>query len=203
MHRTVGLRQIWYGLGEVGWRRAKLRGQWVGDSVAAEGGGDVVQALQAAPEGLGTGLAVGFAGEETAELGDQEDHLAERRRLRRRRLAGVEDDQGLPLLGLEGDGTGQFGGGPPEPGEIVDAPGDDHVDGEAGFQTVGGFELAIFNAASALEDAVEDLDPPAPGIPLHALESVVQRGDRHGGQQHPVERLDVGWRVFFAAAHDP
>src|SRR5712671_4636884 len=58
---------------------------------AAESGGDVVHSLEAAPEGLGSRLAVGFAGEEAAELGDGADHLAQRRRLLGRWLTGLED----------------------------------------------------------------------------------------------------------------
>ena len=63
--------------------------------------GDVIQTLQTAPEDLRAGLAVGFAAEETTELGDEQNHLLQRGRLRRWRFASGEDDQGFPLLGLE------------------------------------------------------------------------------------------------------
>jgi hypothetical protein len=39
---------------------------------------------------------------------------------------------------------------------------EDRIDGQAGFQTVCGAELAILDLTAALEDAVEDLDAPAP-----------------------------------------
>src|SRR6267143_3400390 len=58
---------------------------------AAERGGDVVHSLEAAPQGLGSRLAIGFAGEEAAELGDGANHLAQRRRLLGRWLTGLED----------------------------------------------------------------------------------------------------------------
>ena len=153
-----------------------LRRQRVREDVSAVCLGDVIQTLQAAPEDLRAGLAVGFAAEETTELGDEQNHLLQRGWLCGWRFASGEDDQGFPLLGLEDNRTRHFRGGPPEPGEMMDPPRHHHVDGQAGFQAVGGFELAIFNAAAALEDAVEDLDPPAPGIPLDALEP--RRPDR-------------------------
>jgi hypothetical protein len=58
----------------------------------------------------------------------------------------------------------------------MDAPGHDRIDGQAGFQTVCGAELVIPDLTAALEDAGEDLDAPAPGILLHALEGVGQAG---------------------------
>ena len=82
-------------------RRQRLWWQRVREEVAAECRGNVVQTLEAAPEGLCTGRAVGFAAEEATELGDHQDHLVERGRLIGWWLAGVEDDQGFPLLGLE------------------------------------------------------------------------------------------------------
>src|SRR6266436_5565967 len=93
---------------------AGLAGLWrhgVCGAEAAESGGDVVHSLEAAPEGLGSRLAIGFAGEETAELGDRADHLAQRGGLLGRRLTGFEDDDGLPLIVLEGDGAGKIRGG--------------------------------------------------------------------------------------------
>ena len=84
---------------------------------AAERGGDVVHSLEAAPQGLGSRLAIGFAGEEAAELGDGANHLAQRRRLLGRWLTGLENDDGLPLVFLEGDGAGKIrrGAAQPEP----------------------------------------------------------------------------------------
>src|SRR6202045_1268963 len=73
---------------------ARLAGSWrhgVSGAEAAKGGGDVVHSLEAAPQGLGSRLAIGFAGEEAAELGDGANHLAQRRRLLGRGLTGLED----------------------------------------------------------------------------------------------------------------
>src|SRR6266404_9608061 len=75
---------------------ARLAGSWrhgVSGAEAAKGGGDVVHSLEAAPQGLGSRLAIGFAGEKAAELGDGADHLAQRGRLLGWRLTGLEDDE--------------------------------------------------------------------------------------------------------------
>jgi hypothetical protein len=41
----------------------------------------------------------------------------------------------------------------------VHAPGDHHVDDEAGVQTLGTSQLTVFNAAAAFEGTVERLNP--------------------------------------------
>src|SRR5882724_4538927 len=95
-----------------------LAGSWrhgIGGTEAAKGGGDIVHSLEAAPQGLGSGLAIGFAGEETAELGDGTDHLTQRGRLLGWWSAGLEDDDGLPLVVVKSDGAGQIGGGAAQP----------------------------------------------------------------------------------------
>jgi hypothetical protein len=74
---------------------------------AADSGDDVAHSLEAAPQGLGSRLAIVFAGEEAAELGDGANHLAQRRWLLGRWLRGLEDDDGLPLVFLEGDSAGK------------------------------------------------------------------------------------------------
>ena len=89
-----------------------MAGLWrhsVSGAEAAKGGGDVVHSLEAAPQGLGSRLAIGFAGEKAAELGDGADHLVQRGRLLGWRLTGLEDDDGLPLIVVKGDGARQIG----------------------------------------------------------------------------------------------
>src|SRR5438128_9261304 len=102
---------------------ARLAGSWrhgVSGAEAAKGGGDVVHSLEAAPQGLGSRLAIGFAGEKAGELGDGADHLAQRGRLLGWWLTGLEDDDGLPLIVVKGDGARQIGGGAAQPRQIVD-----------------------------------------------------------------------------------
>src|SRR6266436_5021439 len=111
MHRTMSFRQVLGGGWDYGVGSARLADLWrhgVCGAEAAESGGDVVHSLEAAPEGLGSRLAIGFAGEEAAELGDRADHLAQRGGLLGRRLTGLEDDDSLPLVFLEGDGAGKI-----------------------------------------------------------------------------------------------
>ncbi len=66
-------------------------------------------------------------------------------RLLGRWLAGLEDDDGLPLVVVEGHGAGQVRGGAAQPRQIVDAPSHDGVDRQAGLEAVGGGELAILD----------------------------------------------------------
>ena len=72
----------------------------------------------------------------------------------------------------------RIGGGASQPRQIVDAPRHHCVDRQAGFQAVGGSELAILDLTAALENAVEHFDAPALGIPLHPLDGVDQAGYR-------------------------
>src|ERR1700682_2070271 len=75
-------RQVAEGCWGEGSRR--LGGSWrhgISGTEAAKGGGNVVHSLEAAPQGLGSRVAIGFAGEKAAELGDGADHLAQRGRL--------------------------------------------------------------------------------------------------------------------------
>src|SRR6266566_4338754 len=52
-------------------------------------------------------------------------------------------------------------------------------------------QLAVENAAAALESAVIDFDSPAPDIPLHSLLRMFEGGDFDGGQQHPFNRITI------------
>ena len=50
-----------------------------------------------------------------------------------------------------------------------DPPGDDEVDGAAALEALGTVELAVLDAAPALEHPVIDLDAPAPRVPPQPL----------------------------------
>src|SRR5437588_10766803 len=68
---------------------------------------------------------------------------------------------------------------------MKDAPGDRHIDTKAGLQAVCGAQLPVFDAATALERAVEDLDSPTPGVPSHTLLGVLEAARVERGEQHP------------------
>ena len=59
--------------------------------------------------------------------------------------------------------------------------GGDDVDGEAFRDGVGSSELPVLDAASTFQNAVEDLDAPAPAVPLEALEGFRGRAGRSRG----------------------
>src|SRR5437762_4316668 len=68
---------------------------------------------------------------------------------------------------------------------MKDAPGDHHIDTKAGLQAVCGAQLTIFDAATALERAMEDLDSPTAGVPSHTLHGVLEAVGLDCGEQHP------------------
>src|SRR5262249_56372669 len=85
--------------------------------------------------------------------------------------------------------------------QIVHAPGDDQVDGEAGFETLLACQLP--DAAAALEDGLKHLEAFAARIPRHTLESIPSRGDRDGGQQHPIDARDALRGMAFPGPYSP
>src|SRR5262245_41085259 len=85
--------------------------------------------------------------------------------------------------------------------QIVHAPGDDHVDGEAGFETLLACQLP--DAAAALEDGLKHLEAFAARIPRHTLESIASPVDRDGGQQHPIDGRDALRGMAFPGPYGP
>src|SRR5262249_17669709 len=62
-----------WGCGTTSRGAGRFAGSWrhrIGEAEAAKGGSNIVHALEAAPQGLGSRFAVGFAGKKAAELGD-------------------------------------------------------------------------------------------------------------------------------------
>ena len=127
-----------------------------------EGGGDIGEPLEAAPEGGSTGMAVALAPEEAAELGYHAHRLAQcgwrRGRGGRAMVVAV---QGLPLGLLEEYRAGDIGGLAPKLGQMHHPPGDHQIDGKTGLQAVGVAEAAVLDAAAAFEGAMKHLDTPS------------------------------------------
>src|SRR5437879_6842248 len=72
---------------------------------------------------------------------------------------------------------------------MKDAPGDHHIDTQAGLQAVCGAQLTVFDAATALERAMEDLDSPTPRVPSHTLLGLLEAVGLDRGEQHPFNRV--------------
>src|SRR5438034_11533901 len=68
---------------------------------------------------------------------------------------------------------------------MKDAPADHDIDTKAGLQAVCGAQLTVFDAAAALERAMEDLDSPMPRVPSHTLLGVLEAARLARGEQHP------------------
>ena len=86
---------------------------------------------------------------------------------------------------------------------MEDAPGDDHVHSQTGFNAVGAGQLALFDLAAALESAMVDLNAPAPGVPVQLFDRLRDIGHRAGRQQHPTDRFDTFRSIDLLSQHGP
>src|SRR2546422_1694436 len=87
---------------------------------------------------------------------------------------------------------------------MKDAPGDHHIDTQAGLQAVCGAQLTVFDAATALERAMEDLDSPTPGVPAHTLLGVLEAVGLDRGEEHPFNGVVNGSVLgLFTDIHSP
>src|SRR5262249_2680711 len=108
------------------------------------GGG--IEPLKSAPERFGSGGTVGFAAQMTADLADHSHRAIQSGRFSRRRRSLVHVTmESLPLFIFEEDRAGQFGRFASQHGQMVDAPGDDHVDTETSFQSICCSQLTVFD----------------------------------------------------------
>lgn len=97
--------------------------------------GVVPDFLHAFPNRFGAGMAVAFAGQETAEAGNQAYHVAEFGRFGGRFLAfpsttlrtSFDNPRGLPFLGVEYHIARQVGTFAAQRHHVQNAPGDDQV----------------------------------------------------------------------------
>src|SRR6266852_5146200 len=85
--------------------------------------------------------------------------------------------EGFPFFVCEEGSARQVWGLATKHGQMIDTPSDNHIDAEAGGQTIGGAQLTILYPAAAFERPMIDLDAPSLGVPLHALLSVLEGGD--------------------------
>src|SRR5215470_7480814 len=111
--------------------------------------------------------------------------------------------QSLPFVEVQQDATGHVGHRPRQHCGIKNPPGNDTIQRQAALQALATCELACFNPTPAFQNPVPDFNAPATGIPLHALGGVVDRIDRDGAQQQPLDGRDVRWRLDFLDLYSP
>src|SRR5882724_6634675 len=164
-----------------------------------EADGDVVQALQAASDRYGAGLAIAVAAEEPAKLSSEARDLMHAGCSGRQRLIrALKGKQRLPLVLLKSNGTRRLGCGARKLLDVLDSPCHHQVNGEAVLPNRAIAELAVLDAANALDRPVILFDAPASFVPVDLLQRLLQIIDLIGGQQHPLHglflrrRMDLG-----------
>ena len=119
--------------------------------LCGEGSDEVTDHVESDPEGLWSGFSGAFAGKEAAERGDHADHFLQFGWLGGRCGAVADDPGGVPFFAIEKRFAGEVGAVSAEREHVLNAPGDDEVNGDGDLQTFEGFELEIFDAAFAFE----------------------------------------------------
>ncbi len=124
----------------------------------APGPDEEMKLLHTSPEDRHPWITIPAAPEEPSELRDHEHRFSQRGR----RVRGIFSvlmiaDEGLPLLIVEYDRTGEGRAAPPEHGGAHDPPGDDRIESEAPGETLIGLQLPLLYPAAALQYLMEDL----------------------------------------------
>src|SRR6266481_9099454 len=143
---------------------------------------EVVQVLQAKPYRFGAGSTIAFASEIAAESSYPCNGLTQCRRISWGN--GFFLDMGIKCLpfGLfEKHSAGDVGRFTAQFDQVEDAPGDNHIDSEAGFDTAGAAQLTFFDLATAFQRAMVNLDSPSARIPSQFFDGLRAIGHRTGG----------------------
>src|ERR1700758_5336037 len=127
----------------------------------------IFQMLQAKPDGFSAGFAVGFSSKKATKSGNHSHGIAERGRLRWRNwIFRRMCTERLPFSFLEKYGAGDIGSFTTQFGQVEDAPSDDHINSQTGFDAARATQLSFFNLAATLESAMVNLNSPSAGIPI-------------------------------------
>ena len=156
---------------------------------------EVLGALEANPYGLRSGRTV-LAGDVSAKFGDKKDYLAKRGRGGGQRAPPSRRPYCLPFGRVEYGLAVDLRTGPSEAANVQGAPGDDKIDGKAGFESFDLLKKALLYAAPAFEDAEEDLDHPAQAIEADYVARALGRVNRKTRQEEPLHRRVVRGRVL-------
>jgi len=111
--------------------------------------------------------------------------------------------EGLPFSFFEENRAAYVGSFTAQFDQVKDAPGDDHVHRQTGFDATGAAELAFFNFAAAFQRAMVDLDSPPAGIPRKSFDRLRAVGHLTCGEQHPADGLDTFCNLDFLSQHGP
>ena len=156
------------------------------DSIHLSGG---VQPLQAAPKGLGTWETVAFSSQVTADASHHVYRLSQRRRLFRRNRRFVDiATQRFPFDILEKHRARHFRHLSTQHGQMINAPGHNHINAKTCFETISAAQLTVLNAAATFQRPMVDLNAPTSRIPFHPLLSIFKAFYRYCGQKHPFNR---------------
>src|SRR5437660_2073616 len=164
-----------------------------------------IEALKTAPESLRSRRSIALASQVATHSAHHPSRTVERRRLLGREWAfGGVTTEGLPFFVCEIHGAGQVGRFAGQHHFMKNAPGANQIYTKAGLQAVCGAQLTVFDAATALERAMEDLDSPTPGVPSHTLLGVLEAARLDCGEQHPFNGVLIR-RVLglFTYIHGP
>src|SRR3970282_701970 len=151
-------------------------------------GDNIMKALQATCESDGAGFTVTLAAEKTSELSRQACNLAHARWSRGQRLVGtLQGNTPLPLALVKLNRTRRLWLGAREFLNMLDSPTDHQVNSETVLPHRAIPELAVLNAANALESLVILLDPPTFVVPVDLFGCLLVVIDFECGQQHPLD----------------
>src|SRR5262245_27473964 len=167
-------------------------------------GCEVTEMLQTPPQDFRAGVISSTASDKTAQLGNPCDDLGKRGRL----CGWLRDTmdgpiEGLPFFWVQQDATGCLGHRTRQHGGIQNPPRQDAVERQTATQARRRLELTCFNAATAFQNPMPDLNTPAARVPLNALDGVLNGLHRHRGQQQPLNRLPFWGRLVFMDLHGP
>src|SRR3990170_51911 len=166
--------------------------------------GNVMEALQAAPQRCGAGLAIALAAEKPAKLSSHSRHLMHAGCSRRQRLIGaLEGKQRLPLVLLKGNRTRRLRCLARKFLDVLDPPRHHQINGEAVLPNRAVSELTALNTADALDRPVILLDAPALLVPVDLLQRLLEVIYLNGGQQHPLHGIFFRRRVDLGDIHRP
>ena len=160
--------------------------------------GEVHYVLKATPQRFSPGLVSAATSDKTAELCNPAHSLVKRRGLLRRCRTMMDGTiQRLPFVEFQQHAARHLRHRPRQHRGIKNPPGNDTIQRQAALQALAACQLAFFHTTTTFQNAVPDFNAPATRVPLDTLDGVVDRLDRHGRQQQPLNGLDVRWRIDF------
>ncbi len=120
-----------------------------------------IQTLQPTPKGLGARGTVTFSSQMAAHATDHGYGFAQRRwGFRRDRCFGNITAKCFPFDIFEKDGTGRIGNFAAQHGQMIDAPGDNHVNTQTSLKPIDRSKLAVFNSTAAFERTMIHFNAP-------------------------------------------